>query len=145
MTKTDTLPPQMAEYEERRAKKRFPVEQDIRYRVLLGQQVRDICAAKTINMSSGGVCFTTDRYIPIGMEVELSISWPVLLRDSCPMKLMIRGCVIRSSVEAAVLEIGRYEFRTQGTHGLHQSLRGAQPWEVCHGINDRGINCSVVN
>src|SRR4051812_32440868 len=106
------------ENQERRAKKRFPVEQEVRYRVLVGQQVRDICMAKTINMSSSGVCFTTHRYLPIGMQVELSISWPALLRGSCPMKLMIRGCVIRSSVVAAAVEIGRYEFRTQGSHDL---------------------------
>jgi len=35
-----------------------------------------------------------------GMPVEVSMNWPVLLNESCPMKLMIYGCVIRSNRRA---------------------------------------------
>ena len=46
------------------------------------------------------------------------MSWPVLLNDSCPMKLMIYGCVIRSNEKGAAVAIERYEFRTQGSRGF---------------------------
>ena len=40
---------------------------------------------------------------PSGMPVELSMSWPVLLNDICPMKLMIYGCVVRSNEKGAAV------------------------------------------
>ena len=68
--------------------------------MLYGQRIAETGTGKTINISSGGVWFTTESMLTIGMPVELSMNWPVLLNDSCPMKLMIYGCVIRSN-EAA--------------------------------------------
>jgi hypothetical protein len=47
------------------------------------------------------------------MPVELSMNWPFLLNDSCPMKLMIYGCVVCSNEKGAAVAIERYEFRTQ--------------------------------
>jgi hypothetical protein len=73
-----------------------------------------------MNISSGGVFFTTENVLTAGMPVELSMSWPVLLHDSCPMKLMIYGCVIRSSERGAAVAIERYEFRTQGSRSFQQ-------------------------
>jgi hypothetical protein len=65
-------------------------------------------------MSSGGVCFTTDNMLSIGIPVELSVNWPVLLNQSCPLKLMIYGCVVRNTDKGLAVMIERYEFRTQG-------------------------------
>ena len=45
-------------------------------------------------------------------------SCPALLNDTCPLKLVALGRVIRSNFEEAVIEIERYEFRTQGAAGL---------------------------
>jgi len=99
---------------ERRTKRRFQIEQDIRYKMLYGQRIAETGAGKTMNISSGGVWFTTENMLTTGMPVELSLTWPVLLNDACPMKLMIYGCVIRSNEKGAAVAIERYEFRTQG-------------------------------
>jgi hypothetical protein len=99
---------------ERRAKKRFTIEQDVRYKMLYGQRIAETGVGKTVNISSGGVWLTTDNPLTAGMPVELAMNWPVLLHDSCPMKLMIYGCVMRSSEKGAAISIERYEFRTQG-------------------------------
>jgi len=99
---------------ERRSKRRFQIEQEVRYKMLYGQRIAETGAGRTINISSGGVWFTTESMLTMGMPVELSMSWPVLLNDSCPMKLMIYGCVIRAHDGGAVVAIERYEFRTQG-------------------------------
>lgn len=99
---------------ERRTKKRFMIEQEVRYKMLYGQRIAETGSGKTINISSGGVLFTTENVLTAGMPVELSMTWPVLLHDSCPMKLMIYGCVIRSSDRGSAVAIERYEFRTQG-------------------------------
>jgi hypothetical protein len=100
---------------ERRAKQRFRIERDVRYKLLFGNHIAETGTGKTINISSSGVLFTTESQLTPGLPVELSLSWPALLNDSCPMKLMIFGCVVRSDAHTAVVSIERYEFRTQGS------------------------------
>jgi c-di-GMP-binding flagellar brake protein YcgR len=108
------------EQRERRTKRRFEIAEEVRYKMLYGQRIAEIGSGKTMNISSGGVWFTTENILMVGMPIELSMNWPVLLNDSCPMKLMIYGCVIRSNEKGAVVAIERYEFRTQGSRTLHQ-------------------------
>ena len=103
---------------ERRMKRRFQIEQEVRYKMLYGQRIAETGTGKTMNISSGGVWFSTETMLTAGMPVELSMNWPVLLNDSCPMKLMIYGCVIRSSDKGAAVAIERYEFRTQGSRAF---------------------------
>jgi hypothetical protein len=105
---------------DRRTKKRFHIEQDVRYKMLYGQRIAETGVGKTMNISSGGVFFTTENTLTAGMPVELSMNWPVLLHDSCPMKLMIYGCVIRTNERGAAVAIERYEFRTQGSRSFQQ-------------------------
>ena len=101
--------------EERRGKRRFRIEQDVRYRLLYGHRIAETGSGRTLNMSSSGVWISTQTQLSPGLPVELSISWPALLNDVCPMKLMIYGCVVRSTETGAAVAIERYEFRTQGT------------------------------
>ena len=98
---------------DRRLKRRFRIEQDVRYKMLFGQRVAETGSGKTTNISSGGVCFTTDNMLSIGIPVELSMNWPVLLNQNCPLKLMIYGSVVRSNDKGSAIVIERYEFRTQ--------------------------------
>lgn len=106
---------------ERRNKRRFGIEQEVRYKMLYGQRIAETGTGKTMNISSGGVWFSTENLLTAGMPVELSMNWPVLLNDSCPMKLMIYGCVIRSNDKGAAVAIERYEFRTQGSRSFQNS------------------------
>lgn len=110
---------------ERRTKRRFEIDQEVRYKMLYGQRIAETGVGRTMNISSGGVWFSTENMLTSGMPVELSMNWPVLLNDSCPMKLMIYGCVIRSNEKGAAVAIERYEFRTQGSRNF-QSTGTAQ-------------------
>jgi hypothetical protein len=104
---------------ERRGKRRFRIERDARYKLLYGQHIAETGLAKTVDISSSGVWFTSDTALPMGVPIELTISWPALLNDYCPMKLMIFGCVVRSTDSGAAINIERYEFRTQGSTLFH--------------------------
>jgi c-di-GMP-binding flagellar brake protein YcgR len=106
---------------ERRSKRRFTIDQEVKYKMLYGQRIAETGAGRTMNISSGGVWFTTENMLTSGMPVELSMNWPVLLNDSCPMKLMIYGCVVRSNEKGAAVAIERYEFRTQGSRAFQQT------------------------
>jgi hypothetical protein len=107
---------------ERRIKRRFRIDQEVRYKMLYGQRIAETGVGRTLNISSGGVWFSTENMLTSGMPVELSMNWPVLLNDSCPMKLMIYGCVICSNEKGAAVAIERYEFRTQGSRTFQGSV-----------------------
>ena len=137
MINEDRPPSDIAESEERRKKKRFRVDQEVLYKALYRQSVRQAGVGRVMDISSSGVCFTTQHALEPGMSVELSIDWPVLLSDSCHIKLMIQGRVVRSSAEVAVLMIERYEFRTQGSSHLHQLIQTARTERLTDGVGDR--------
>jgi c-di-GMP-binding flagellar brake protein YcgR len=113
---------------ERRTKRRFQIDQEVRYKMLYGQRIAETGVGRTMNISSGGVWLSTENMLTSGMPVELSMNWPVLLNDSCPMKLMIYGCVIRSNEKGAAVAIERYEFRTQGSRTFQGTV--AAPLEL---------------
>jgi hypothetical protein len=98
---------------EKRAKKRFFIEREVRYRVLEDDQIIDSGSGTTVNISSGGVAFASDHDLHPGAFVELSISWPALLDNSCRMKLVAFGRVLRSEDARVATTIEKYEFRTQ--------------------------------
>jgi hypothetical protein len=102
----------------RRGKRRFRIDQEVRYRLLYGHRIAETGVGRTVDMSSSGVCITTQTMLTPGLPVELSISWPALLNDVCPMKLVIYGCVVRSTDKYTAVNIERYEFRTQGSRAL---------------------------
>ena len=106
---------------ERRSKKRFHIQQEVRYKMLYGQRIAETGTGRTANMSSGGIWFSTETSLALGMPVEISMMWPVLLNDLCPMKLMIYGCVVRSTERGAAVAIERTEFRTTGRSMLPET------------------------
>jgi len=49
----------------------------------------------SLNISSTGVLFEADELLPASGPIELALSWPFLLDGACPLKLVMRGKVIR--------------------------------------------------
>jgi hypothetical protein len=110
--------------QERRTKRRFAMDQEVKYK-LCGKIFPGTGTGRTLNFSSGGVWLSTENMLPSGAPVELSLNWPALLNDSCPMKLMVYGCVVRSDERGAAVAIERYEFRTSGTRAYQQPVVAA--------------------
>ena len=98
---------------ERRKKARFPMSRELRFKVLEDDAIVASGLGTSVDMGSGGICFYTSSPIPQGAFIELSISWPVLLENSCPMRLIVFGRVLRSSGLVSACTIDKYEFRTQ--------------------------------
>jgi hypothetical protein len=69
-------------------------------------------------MSSGGLAFRADQALKTGSFIEVSISWPALLDDSCPMRLVVFGRLLRSENGICACSVNKYEFRTQA-RSLH--------------------------
>jgi hypothetical protein len=93
---------------ERRRHQRFPISSAAQ--VILSGVRGD---AVTVDISSGGVLFKSNKLLPLGRRVELLIDWPVALDDRCPLRLMIHGRILRSDLAGTAVEIVRYDYRTR--------------------------------
>src|SRR5215472_14075739 len=103
---------------ERRVSNRLPIQRDLRYKVLGSKRrVKQTGSGRTVNMSSGGVLFTTESDLSEGERVEIAVSWPAQLNDAIPLKLVAVGVLVRAEATQAALSIESYEFKTRG-HSL---------------------------
>jgi hypothetical protein len=109
---------------DRRHSDRFPIARGMRYRILDKRSVAESGVGNTVNMSSSGVLFATERVMSPGSRVELSINWPVKLNDKCALRFVARGRVVRSERGTAAIEILEHEFRTQPTAALSPPVAG---------------------
>ena len=105
---------------ERRTKRRFRISQDVCYKILYGRRFGETGRGRTINISSSGLWLSTETMLASRMAVELKVTWPVLLNNSCPMTLVIYGSVVHSNDKGAAVAIERYEFHTRGLSGFQQ-------------------------
>ncbi len=103
---------------ERRTKLRFPINRELRFKLLEDAKIVATGYGQTIDMSSGGIAFFTDTDLSAGNYIELSISWPALLDDSCPMRLVVYGEVVRHAGSIGACTVEKWEFRT-GSRQLH--------------------------
>jgi PilZ domain len=96
-----------------RASRRLPINRSVRY-TILGEKkkLRHVGLGKTLNMSAGGVLFTTESPLPEGERIELVVSWLARFNDALPVKLVLTGRLVRSGAAQAAMSIDRYEFRT---------------------------------
>ncbi|MDE3166813.1 MAG: hypothetical protein KGN36_13490 [Acidobacteriota bacterium] len=97
---------------DRRSKQRFEIQRELRYKVTGDSIPQTTGAGRTINVCSEGVAFLAEQPLPEGAFIEMSINWPVLLGESCPMRLNAFGRILRSNGLAVACTIDKYEFRT---------------------------------
>jgi len=99
---------------DRRSKQRFPIEFPLTYKIVKNCLVIRTGTGTTSDISSSGIAFIADEPFNVGAYVELSITWPVLLNGSCPLKLVVEGRVVRSSLSSTAIRMDCHQFRTQG-------------------------------
>jgi hypothetical protein len=105
---------------DRRTGLRFPLRLPVWYRPI-GSAVNSTPVSSTwtpgesVNISRAGLLFTTPELIRRGETVEALIAWPAFLDNRIPLKLVIKGPVVRSTADGTAMSFGRYEFRTYRT------------------------------
>ena len=104
----------------RRGTIRFPVREELKYRVLQSKSPVSAGVGQTLNIGSGGILFTTQERLPLGRQVEISVNWPARLDGTCALKFVATGRVVRSEAGQAAVRIERYEFKTRGASNLAQ-------------------------
>lgn len=109
-------------HEDRRDDRRYPLEMNLRYKVILRGRAPLEGSGRTLNISSGGVLFGCDQTLPAGAFVELSVHWPVLLQGTRPLALLIVGRVVRTEHLRIAIKMSRYEFLTRPSHPSQEAI-----------------------
>ena len=99
---------------DRRSDRRYPILLNLRWKLIHRKRVLDTGVGSTRDLSSGGILVDTDRPLPKGFDVELAISWPVLLHNVAPMQLVVQGRIVRSESGRIAIRMIQHEFRTAG-------------------------------
>jgi hypothetical protein len=111
---------------ERRRSIRFPIECELRYKVLNTRGNVVSGCGKTVNISSSGVLFFSEHDLAAGTRLELSIGWPVLLNEKCSLNLVIQGRVIRRMTNQTAVQTQHYEFRTHARTSPGNDMPGTE-------------------
>jgi hypothetical protein len=106
---------------DRRSDRRYDLELELRFSYKR-RGVTYIGSGRTLDLSGGGVLFTSDSAVPEGQEIELRVAWPFLLQNVCPLEVLIRGTVLRTDARGAVVRMRDYEFRTCGERSFDQAI-----------------------
>jgi hypothetical protein len=109
---------------DRRTDRRYSLILDLRWRLVRRRKVLDSGGGRTLDLSSGGVCFESGRPLPVGLNVELSIAWPALLHNIAPMQLAVSGKIVRTDGQRTAIRMVQHEFRTAGNGIAEASAPG---------------------
>jgi hypothetical protein len=110
---------------DRRSDRRYRINLDLRWKLIHRRKVQDTGVGRTVDLSSGGILFEATREMPVGLNVELSVSWPVLLHQVAPMQLVISGRIVRVTGRHVALRMTQHEFRTIGLSAEHREGNGS--------------------
>lgn len=99
---------------DRRLSQRYALDFPADYKLLRRGSVECQGSGHTLNIASGGVLLATDSLVgfPLGSHIALAIRWPVLLDGRCPLKLVMRGRIVRRTGKCIAVHANQYEFRT---------------------------------
>jgi PilZ domain len=110
---------------DRRRDRRYHLQLELKWKLIRRRRVLDTGTGHTLDVSSGGVLFDAGRHLPEGLNVELSISWPVLLHNAAPLQLVATGKIVRDDGQHVAMQTAQHEFRTVGVPDEHRRLLAA--------------------
>lgn len=99
---------------ERRNDRRYALHLDLKWKLVRRRRMLDAGTGHTLDLSSGGILLDAGRHLPVGLNLELSVSWPVLLHNIAPMQLAISGRIVRTDGRLVAVQMVQHEFRTAG-------------------------------
>jgi hypothetical protein len=102
---------------ERRNDRRYELQLELRWKLIRRRKVLCEGVGHTLDLSSGGMLLEVGRNLPVGLNLELSVIWPVLLHDVAPLQLAVSGRIVRSQGTLVAMRTVQHEFRTFGNSG----------------------------
>jgi hypothetical protein len=108
---------------DRRSDRRYAYEMELRFSYT-HRGLTYFGLGVTVDLSRGAVRFVADNPPPPGVDVELSIAWPYLLQNVCPLELIVRGTTSETTARGTILAMDHYEFRTCGQRSFVSAATG---------------------
>jgi hypothetical protein len=99
---------------DRRQDRRYEIQLDLCWKLIYRCRVLETGTGRTIDLSNGGIHYETERRLPPGLNVELSIAWPAVLDDMGPRQLVVSGKIVRSDGGRTAIRKCQHEFRSAG-------------------------------
>jgi len=103
---------EIGDINDRRASRRFPLRLAVKYRRVGSSSISNWISSESLNISSSGLLFTTNEAVLPGQSIEAFIAWPVCLDNRIPLKLVIKGSIVRKTGDHTAICFERYEFKT---------------------------------
>jgi len=97
---------------EKRHHRRYNIKFAAHYKILKNNSFIQSGSGTVLNISSGGIFFECKGPLPLRVPIDLILKWPVLLDGVCPLNLIVRGLVLRSSSDGVAVRILTYDFHT---------------------------------
>lgn len=97
-----------------RSRLRFPIILDLEYNLIGGRRIRR-GIGRTINISSTGLLFEAAddidwTQILYGSRIELVLNWPFQRSRAHPLKLRLRGSIVRGDGRLIAMSINQHAF-----------------------------------
>jgi len=99
---------------DRRGDRRYTLQLDLKWKLVRRRRVLQSDTGRTLDFSSSGILLDAGRHLPQGLNLEISVSWPVLLHNAAPLQLSVFGRIVRSDGQLAAIQMVQHEFRTAG-------------------------------
>jgi hypothetical protein len=116
---------------DQRSHHRYAVTLDLEYKLLKRGRGIQIGSGKTLDISSHGILFQASESFALGGPIELMIRWPFLLEHVCPLKLVIRGRVVRvDDGNRVAVSVTYHEFRTSRQQNARITQRKGAGYEM---------------
>ncbi len=103
---------------DRRLHQLYPINVEVEYKLLDGDRVQREGICRSISISKDCVLLDLKDSPPGLSSIELSIKWPFPLDGPSPLKLMMRGNIVRADGNSIAVEITEQEFHTAGPYQL---------------------------
>jgi len=107
---------QKSPQKERRLCHRYPLTLRIEYKFgMRGTEAHGF--GKTVNISSHGVLFEAEEDQPANGPIDVLMDWPCLRNGVSPVRLVVRGHVVRKDSRFVAVCFTRHEFRSARSSG----------------------------
>jgi len=128
---------------DRRLSRRYPITVDLDYKAVSRDGAAVEGFGRTLNLSTSGVLFSSDRPLCPGMRIELAIAWPALLNDSLALDLRVCGRVARAEGTINAMHIRTHEFYLRGRYRVAPRFRIVIPAVAARAASAGSLVASV--
>ena len=95
---------------DRRQSQRYSISLDAQFTIQKQEKIMEAGTGKIQNVCRTGIFFESPTVIPAGSVLQLVIDWPVLFEGKTPVRWVVDGIVVRSTLSGTAVQIMRQKF-----------------------------------